>query len=118
MSIFALGKGDSMRILNTMKGRRWSRLWAAEDGLGAIEFGFIAPVLIAILIGVLDFGLAFWQQMEVAAAADAGTQWGMGNTFSDPSIKSVVQAATNLSIPTGNIYPVNTCGCASSTVVA
>lgn len=96
----------------------WTRLWRARDGLGAIEFGFIAPVLLTLVLGILDFGMAFWQQMEIANAADAGAQWGMDNTYNSDSIKSVVQAATSLSIPTANITPSNPCGCATSSGVA
>jgi Flp pilus assembly protein TadG len=64
-----------------MSEKWWARIWTATDGLGAIEFGFIAPVLLVMLLGVLDFGMAFWQQMEIANAADAGAQWGMTNTY-------------------------------------
>ena len=97
---------------------RWARLWGARDGLGAIEFGFVAPVLLTLLLGVLDFGMAFWEQMEIANAADAGAQWGMANTYDSSSIQTVVQAATSLSIPTNNISPSNPCGCPSTTGVA
>src|SRR5712692_1415424 len=72
---FGLGRRRSRQGPRRLSERRWSRLWAARDGLGAIEFGFIAPVLVAMLLGILDFGLAFWQQMEIANAADAGAQW-------------------------------------------
>jgi Flp pilus assembly protein TadG len=98
-----------------MRKKRLSSLWAATEGLGAIEFGFVAPVLLAMLLGVLDFGMAFWQKMEIATAADAGAIWGMSNSYNESSIRSVVQAATSLSIPAGNIGPSNPCGCATST---
>jgi Flp pilus assembly protein TadG len=98
-----------------MNARRRCRLWAARGGLGAIEFAFVAPFLLALLLGVLDFGMAFWQKIEVANAADAGAQWGMSNTYNVDSIRSVVQAATSLSIPVANITPTNPCGCATST---
>ena len=98
-----------------MKQRRRFRLWAARDGLGAIEFGFIAPFLVLMLLGILDFGMGFWQQMEIANATDAGAQWGMANSFDQNSITSVVQAATNLSLPSSNITAITECGCPSST---
>src|SRR5579863_8540012 len=97
---------------------RWVRLWRAREGLGAIEFGFIAPFLLMLLLGVIDFGMAFWQQIEISNAADAGAQWGMQNSYNKSSIQSVVQAATSLSIATSNILPTNPCGCATSTGVA
>ena len=102
--------------------KHFSRLWKATGGLGAIELGFIAPVLLALLLGVLDFGMAFWQQMQISNAADAGAQWGMQNTYdaasdqTSPSIRTVAQSATNLSTVT--VSSTNPCGCASSTGVA
>ncbi len=90
-----------------------SRLWGAEDGLGAIEFGFVAPVLLTMLLGIIDFGMAFWEQMEIANAADAGAQWGMTNTYNADSIASVVASATDLSGI--GVTSSNPCGCPSST---
>jgi Flp pilus assembly protein TadG len=95
---------------------RFSRLWRAREGLGAIELGFIAPVLLTLLLGVLDFGMAFWQQMQIANAADAGAQWGMSNAYNSSSITTVAQSATNLT--SVNVSSTNPCGCASSTGVA
>jgi Flp pilus assembly protein TadG len=92
------------------------RLRTATDGLGAVEFGFIAPVLLTILLGILDFGMAFWQQMEISNAADAGAQWGMTNTYNATSITTVAQSATNLS--TVSVSSTNPCGCASNSGVA
>jgi Flp pilus assembly protein TadG len=101
-----------------MSEKWWARIWTARDGLGAIEFGFIAPILIVMLLGVLDFGMAFWQQMEIANAADAGTQWGMSNTYNESSIRTVAQSATNLdpANPDLNftVTPTNVCGCVNS----
>lgn len=99
-----------------MEKKRFSLLLRAREGLGAIELGFIAPVLFTLLLGVLDFGMAFWQQMEIANAADAGAQWGMGNAYNETSIRTVAQSATNLS--SVNVSSTNPCGCASSTGVA
>jgi len=95
-----------------MKQRQWYRLGKAKDGLGAIEFAFIAPVLLALLLGVLDFGMAFWQKIEIANAADAGAQWGMSNTYDATSIRSVATSATSLTGLT--VSPRNVCGCATS----
>lgn len=99
-----------------MKRSWWSRLRGANDGLGAIEFGFIAPLLLTMMLGVFDFGLAYWQQMEIANAADAGAQWGMDNAYDGTSITTVAQSATNLSGI--SVSPSNPCGCAASTGVS
>jgi Flp pilus assembly protein TadG len=97
---------------------KWLRFWAARDGLGAIEFAFVAPVLAAMLLGILDFGMAYWEKMEVANAADAGAQWGMTNTYNQSSITTVATSATNLPLPSSNVSPSNPCGCASESGVA
>lgn len=97
--------------------KRFSRLWRAKEGLGAVELGFIAPVLMTLLLGIFDFGMAFWQQMEIANAADAGAQWGMSNAYNSSSITTVAQSATNLSTNV-NVNSTNPCGCASDTGVA
>ena len=99
-----------------MSKKSFSRLLAETRGLGAVELGFIAPVLLTMLLGIFDFGMAFWQQMEIANAADAGAQWGMSNTYSDASIRTVAQSATNLAANV-NVSSTNPCGCASNTGV-
>ena len=99
-----------------MSKQQISRLWQAREGLGAIELGFIAPVLLTLFLGIIDFGMAFWQQMQIANAADAGAQWGMANAWNDSSIRTVAQSATNLS--TVNVSSTNPCGCATNTGVA
>lgn len=96
---------------------RWSRLWKAADGLGAVELGFLAPVLLLMLLGIIDFGRAYWQQMEVANAADAGTQYTMSNAFEATTVTNVVRSATNLSTVLVDPAPYQTCGCPTSTGV-
>lgn len=97
-----------------MRKYRIFRLWRARDGLGAVELGFIAPFLLTLLLGVVDFGMAYWQQMQIANAADAGAQWGMSNAYDETSIRSVAQSATNLATSV-NVDPSNPCGCPSNT---
>jgi Flp pilus assembly protein TadG len=98
----------------------WGKLRAATSGLSVIEFAFIAPVLAALLLGILDFGRAYWTLIQVSNAADAGTQWVMQNGFdpSNPSaVTNVVTSATSLAIPTGNVGERQFCGCPATTGV-
>ena len=37
--------------------RFWQRLWQAEDGVSAIEFAILVPVLILMMFGIIEFGL-------------------------------------------------------------
>jgi Flp pilus assembly protein TadG len=98
--------------------KRLSRLWAATEGLGAVELGFIAPFLLLLLLGIADFGLAFWQQMEIANAADAGSQYAMANSFDQNTVTNIARNATNLtSVQLDQPAPAQICGCATSTGV-
>ncbi|THD80526.1 MAG: pilus assembly protein [Phenylobacterium sp.] len=46
-----------------MSGRPFlARLWRSRDGATAVEFAFVAPVLLALLLGVMEIGRAFWSQ--------------------------------------------------------
>jgi Flp pilus assembly protein TadG len=88
----------------------------AEDGVSTIEFAAVATFLCLLLMGVFDFGLAFWEQMELANAASGGADYVMANGYtSSDAVSSAVTSATNLSGVTPNSTPV--CGCPTSTGV-
>jgi hypothetical protein len=70
-------------------------------------------------IYTMDFGLAFYRQMQVQNAAQAGVDWAMANHVSNAAaISAAVTNATNyadISVSTG--YPIVQCGCPSSTAL-
>jgi Flp pilus assembly protein TadG len=53
-------------------GFRIIRLLAAVEGVSTIEFALIGSMLVTLAIGMLDFGMALWQQMEVGNARAPG----------------------------------------------
>ena len=67
-----------MRILSSLF-RRFGR---NEDGGPALEFAIIAPVFIAVSLGVISVGYAFQVRNEMAHAADAGIR----QVLMDPTI--------------------------------
>jgi Flp pilus assembly protein TadG len=91
----------------------------AEDGIATIEFAAVAGALCILALGVLDFGLGFWEQMEVSHAAGAGADYVMANGYSSSTGSANIQTAgtnaTNLSGMTVNSN--STCGCPTSTGV-
>ena len=94
------------------------RLAKAEEGVSTIEFAFVATALCALLLGIPDFGLGFWKQMEISNAADAGANYVMANGYTSTSsdaVSSAVNNATNLSGVTPNSSQV--CGCPTSSGV-
>jgi Flp pilus assembly protein TadG len=86
------------------------RLLAAVEGVSTIEFAFIGSMLVTLAIGMLDFGMALWQQMEVGNAARAGAEYaavhGWGTDGS--AVQTAATSATTLSVTAS---PSQVCGC-------
>ena len=88
----------------------------ATDGLAAVEFGLLAPILTIVLLASIDLGLAFSAQIKVQQAAQAGAQYALIHGFDSTKISSAVTGATSLSV-NATPAPTQTCGCLSGTSV-
>jgi len=53
-----------------------------SDGVAAIEMAFIAPILVFLALGMVDFGLGIYTRMMVVNAADAGAAYAIRNSAS------------------------------------
>jgi Flp pilus assembly protein TadG len=53
----------------TRKLRRWR-----DRGAAAVEFALVMPLLVMILLGIMEFGYAFFIQAQVAGAARVGVR--------------------------------------------
>ena len=63
-----------------------------------VEFTVLATILTLLVVGIVDFGMGFWNQLKVNAAAQDGAAYAIGaNIFSATTITSVVtRGATTL----------------------
>ena len=52
---------------------------SSEAGNSLVETGFFLPLLLLLLMGVADFGRAYYLAIEVAGAAHAGAVYGAQN---------------------------------------
>src|SRR5579862_1512890 len=50
------------------------RLARAREGVEAIEFAIVLPVLLLFLLGCIEFGRLFWTQSELQYAAEAAAR--------------------------------------------
>lgn len=85
-------------------------------GAALVEFTFFAPILLAIAVYTMDFGLLFFIRTEVLNAAQAGAQYAIvNNTYDAAAISSAVTKATKFTAvtPTSSEF----CGCPSATAV-
>jgi Flp pilus assembly protein TadG len=102
-------------------------MFGEEGTAGAVlvEATIFVPMLVVMSVYTADFGLLFYNKMEVQNAAQAGAQWAMANHTYAPyaatssgtqrSIESAVQNATSL---TGFTYtPREFCGCVNASSV-
>ena len=71
------------------------RLLINEDGVVAIEFGIVASLLILMLIGATDLGLAARHRSQMEGAVRAGIQEALkGGT--EAAVQAAVTASTDL----------------------
>jgi Flp pilus assembly pilin Flp len=72
-----------MRLTENLRGallqrRPWlARLLRGEAGVSAVELAMIAPFLSLLMVGMIDYGLVWSRNMELANAVRAGTQYAM-----------------------------------------
>jgi Flp pilus assembly protein TadG len=95
---------------------RLGALWWARDGLAAVEFGLLAPMLLLIVAASVDLGLAYSAQIKVQQAAQAGAQYALLHGYDSTKITSAVTSATTLSV-SANPAPTQQCGCLSGSTV-
>lgn len=55
---------------------RFHRSLRSEQGMSLVEMSLVVPVLLLILIGIVDFGRAYYLYNEVVGAAHAGAIYG------------------------------------------
>ncbi|MGI4978617.1 MAG: TadE/TadG family type IV pilus assembly protein [Janthinobacterium lividum] len=70
--------------------------WRARDGVAAVEFALIAPLLILLLGGAVSLGEALRVRIAVGNAARAGAAWAQLNGFDANGIAAAARAATAL----------------------
>ncbi len=108
----------------TCRSRMLFGLCAAEDGVSAVEFAFVAAFLmIPLVIGAADFGTALFQWMQVGNAARSGAEYATYiGSFNQAGIVTAVTNATSLSSfqpntsqDTPSPAPTQFCGCPDAT---
>ena len=97
--------------------KRLGRLVRQAGGNAAIEMALIAPVLVLLLVGIADFGMAVYRKMQVQHAAQAGAEYAMVHGFSSAAITNSIAAATAMTGITASPAPAQSCGCVSGTTV-
>jgi hypothetical protein len=79
-----------------------------EKGASTVEFALVVPVLILLLFGIIQFGMAFGDQLAITHAAREGARLAAVGAFDEASVRSraypVVPTAVTVSYPNGNTH--------------
>ena len=98
--------------------KRWLRDSVASlrsiSGVSSVEFALAAPMLATILALLVDFGVGFYEKMQVNDAAQAGAQYAIEHGWDSTAISNAVTGATTLSGVSASPAPAQSCGCPST----
>src|SRR5215217_6895050 len=91
---------------------RIRRFLANVKGASAIEFGFVAPILVAVALAILDGGLLIYRTYEMRSAISSGSQYLLRGGSNEAVAKAVVLAAwgSEADTPTVDVAPSCRCG--------
>ena len=79
----------------------------------AVETAFIAPVLIFLVIGLVDYALYVMDNMRVAKGVASAVQFAMYNSDNDEGIRQVAFTASKLSSSEATVNIQHSCECPS-----
>ena len=77
----------------------------------AVETAFIAPVLIFLVIGLVDYALYVMDNMRVAKGVASAVQFAMYNSDNDAGIRQVAFTASKLSSSEASVNIQHSCEC-------
>jgi Flp pilus assembly protein TadG len=104
------------RLLKNCSGLT-KRLWAGRRGNAAVEFALMAPVLLTVIAGLIDFGMGAYEAMSLRSAARAAGQFAMKYPTDTAGIAAVVTAATTLDAQALTVTSSRFCKCSNGTTV-
>jgi Flp pilus assembly protein TadG len=84
-------------------------------GVTAVEFAFIVPILLAMVVGIADLGIGIYTDMEVQNAAQYGTEYALLKGYNADAITAAVSGSSALAHIT--VAPSQFCGCPSESAI-
>lgn len=69
-----------------------------DDGVAAVEFALVMPLLLLLIFAIIDFGRIFWEQATLSGAAREGVRLvALGKTDPATITSTTVDAASGMS---------------------
>jgi Flp pilus assembly protein TadG len=88
------------------------------SGATAVEFSFIAPVLVLMTVCTIDMGIGFYRYLQVEGAAGAGARYAALHGFNATTLATAISSATSYSGISASPAPTQFCGCPSTSGIA
>ena len=94
------------------------RAWIGARGTVAVEFALVAPVIILIAAGVVDFGLLEMNSAALLGATRIGAQYALRHPADTAGIRHAIEASIELSPPPSvSASSTLTCECADGSLI-
>ena len=94
------------------------RFFRNKDGAAAVEFGLVAPIVVAVLVGVVTYGGTILAYNRMRQAISSGAQYALTVEDDLTSVEAVVNAAWSPK-PTGaTVVVTRQCFCADAPTTA
>lgn len=94
--------------------RRFGR---AAGGAAAVEFALLAPVLVVVLSGIVGYGLAMFDKIDLVSATRAGAQLALIDSSDTSAIENAVVGATGLGITAADVSTTEYCECLDGSTI-
>ena len=88
------------------------------SGATAVEFSFIAPVLLMMTVCTIDMGIGLYRYLQVEGAAGAGARYAALHGFDATTLATAITSATSYSGISASPAPTQFCGCPSTSSIA
>jgi Flp pilus assembly protein TadG len=84
-----------------------------RNGGAATELALVSPVVLTLMIGLADYGMAMSAASSLRAAARAGAQYAIGNPADDAGVRAAVLAASDVDPSLLSVAVTQSCQCPS-----
>jgi Flp pilus assembly protein TadG len=95
-----------------------ARLVAEEDGPSAVEFALISAILVPMILGLVDYGLAQFKKMELVGAVRSGAQYTLLKGYDSDTVETIIGDATNIDAADLTISSSEFCECLDDTSIS
>jgi Flp pilus assembly protein TadG len=84
------------------------RIFTGTDGASSVEFALLLPILVMLLTGIIQLGMAYSNYVSITHAAREGARLAAVDQYSDTIVREraypVVPNSVSLSYPNGNTH--------------